>query len=115
MTDINGIRVIALSTLVALSTLIKLIELIKRDNCYNYSMQISTSTDNRVYIGFCTILNTNNVIIHEEYDLSPKLDNTRIVSIEFLNEYIKNMNDIVYIGLQESSNTDESLVVYYER
>lgn len=100
--------------LIALSKLTTLINAIKRDDCYNYFMQISTSLDSRVYIGFCIIIGTDHrAIIHEEYDMCQKLDNTRIVSIEFLVEYIKNMNDIVYVGLKENSNSDEDISVCY--
>jgi hypothetical protein len=105
--DINEVKIIALSTF------FKLVELIKRDNCYNYTMQISTSYNTRVYIGFCAIINTNRVIIHEEYDLHPKLDNNRLISNDFLIEYIKNMDNITFIGLRESSDPDENLVEYY--
>ena len=107
--DINEVKEIAFSKL------IRLIELIKRDKCYNYMMQISTSYNSRIYIGFCTIININCVIIREEYDFYPKLDNNRLVSKDFIFEYIKNMNDIISIGVQESSNPDESLVMYYEK
>ena len=99
---------------IACSTFLKLREMIKKDNCYNYKIQISTSDNNRVYIGFCTIIHTNRAIIHEEYDMFPKLQNTRVVSNDFIIEYIKNMNDIVFIGLHESSDPDKDLVVYYE-
>jgi len=107
--DTNEIKTIACSTF------LKLIEMIKRDNCYNYKIQISTSNDNRVYIGFCTIIHTNSAIIHEEYDMFPVLDNTRVVSNDFITDYIKNMNDIVFVGLQESLDPDENLIVYYQK
>jgi hypothetical protein len=78
-------------------------------------MQISTSDDNKVYIGFCTIIHTNSAILHEEYDMFPVLDNTRVVSNNFIIEYIKNMNDIVFVGVQESLDPDDNLVVYYQK
>lgn len=107
--NINEIKTIACSTFS------KLRETIKRDNCYNYKIQISTSDNNKVYVGFCTIIHTNSAILHEEYDMFPELDNTRVVSNDFIIGYIKNMNDIVFVGLQEYLDPDENLVVYYNK
>lgn len=103
---------------IATSTFNKLIELVDKTNQYSYSMQISTSWDDRVYICLCPLLH-NHAIIHEEYDMPPKssikLDNTRIVPNDLIFKYIQNMNDIVFVGLQESLNTDIEMVCYYKR
>ena len=69
---------------IALSTFEKMLNSVKSTDQYHYSMQISTSDDDRVYIGFCHMFNINRAIIHEEYDGSNKMDNTRIVEIKFV-------------------------------
>jgi len=100
--------------IIALTTFNKLKEKICDDN-YQWSMQISTSDDDRFYLGFCPIVNSDHVILHEEYDMYPKLNNTRVVSFVFVIDYIKHLDDITFIALRECKDGDNEQTVYYQK
>jgi hypothetical protein len=97
-----------------LATFNKLKEKICDDN-YQWSMQISTSTDDRFYLGFTPIVNSDHVIIHEEYDMYRKLNNTRVVTEDFILEYINHLDDITFVSLRKHKDGDYLQTVYYRK
>jgi len=98
----------------ALATFNKLKEKICDDN-YHWSMQISTSDDDRFYLGFTTIVNSDYVVIHEEYDMYPKLNNTRVVTSDFILDYINHLYSITFVSLREHKDGDYVQTVYYRK
>jgi predicted LPLAT superfamily acyltransferase len=98
---------------IALSTFEKLKEKIALDK-YHYSMQISTSVHDRIYIAFCSI-NKNSVVINEEHDVFTKLNNTRVVLVDFIEEYINHLSNIKFISLRELINGNNKVTIYYQQ
>lgn len=98
----------------ALATFAKLKEKISSGN-YQWSVQISTSSDDQFYLGFTPIVNSNHIIIHEEYDMYTKLNNTRVVTEDFILDYINHLNDITFVSLREHKDGDYEQTVYYRK
>jgi len=80
---------------------------------YNYSMEIFTSNNYKLYIGFCSIFNNDHLVINEEYELFPALNNKKIVSIEFMEQHIKHLVGITYISLRKVQNRENKFMIYY--
>lgn len=76
----------------------------------NTCMQINFDENRRAYICLCPEMLPNHAIIYEEYDISPKLSNTKVLPIYVVQKYIKSQ-PIIFIGLK-TYGTDDIVTVY---
>jgi hypothetical protein len=77
-------------------------------------MQVSFSNNSRMYVCLCPLLR-DTIIIHSEYDMCSRLDETIVMPKDRFQTYISTFSDPEYIGLREDHEFEDLTTVLKRR